>query len=290
MYSKLTITVLAAFTWILQSNAQVSQDLDAELDASSDQHMREELGVNPITAPEIRDLLKELDLFRPIPIDLISTNKRDAVFSNRMQTAMHFGSLVADGFMLTLAERPKDLEDVGRALIRQATNLGVGDRLTRRSKSLLEKSGRGDWIGMRQELVETQDDVEETMMQLRDEEIAHMISLGGWLRGFQLATHSAASNYFPTRAAGLVRVEVIEYFIDRLDTLHPRTKSTELVASLAGKLAALRAMSADLGERPPTKEEVVAMRDLADEIFLLTVSPVNDEGKIVGPPQILTSQ
>jgi hypothetical protein len=258
------------------------------LEESGEQHMREELGVNPITAPAIRNLLHDLDQYRPIPLDIIAMNRRDLTFPNRLQTALHFGSMVADGFMLTLAERPQDIEDIGRALIRQANNLGVGDRLTRRSKSLLEKSSRGDWIGMREELIATQGDVEDAMMELRDEEIAHLVSLGGWMRGFQLAANATAENYFPTRAEGLVNDEVMEYFLERLSTLHPRMRSTELVTTLTNKLGAIREIGREANGRAPTREEVIQMRDLANELFLVTVSPVNEEGKISGPPMVNT--
>jgi hypothetical protein len=268
--------------------AQTAEQIERMLEESGEQHMREELGVNPITAPAIRNLLHDLDQYRPIPLDIIAMNRRDLTFPNRLQTALHFGSMVADGFMLTLAERPQDIEDIGRALIRQANNLGVGDRLTRRSKSLLEKSSRGDWIGMREELIATQGDVEDAMMELRDEEIAHLVSLGGWMRGFQLAANATAENYFPTRAEGLVNDEVMEYFLERLSTLHPRMRSTELVTTLTNKLGAIREIGREANGRAPTREEVIQMRDLANELFLVTVSPVNEEGKISGPPMVNT--
>lgn len=266
--------------------SQGADQLEIMLDESSELHMREELGVNPITAPAIRNLLNQLDQFRPVPMELIAQNKRDLTFANRLQTAMHFGSLVADGFMLTLAERQADIEDIGRALIRQANNLGVGDRLTRRSKSILEKSSRGDWIGMRQELINTQGDVEDAMMELRDEEVAHLVSFGGWLRGFQLSTNATADNYFPSRAEALVNDEVMEYFQDRLSTLHPQMLQTELVTGIRNKLGQIREIGIAAKGRAPTREEVEQMRTLANEIFLLSVSPVNEEGRIIGEPQI----
>jgi hypothetical protein len=266
--------------------AQTADQLEIMLDESSEQHMRDELGVNPITAPAIRNLLNQLDQFRPVPMELIAQNKRDISFANRLQTAMHFGSLVADGFMLTLAERQADIEDIGRALIRQANNLGVGDRLTRRSKSILEKSSRGDWIGMRQELINTQGDVEDAMMELRDEEVAHLVSFGGWMRGFQLSANATAENYFPSRAESLLNDEVMEYFQDRLSTLHPRMLQTELVTGIRNKLGEIRNIGLQSKGRAPTREEVGQMQTLANEIFLLSVSPVNEEGQVVGSPQI----
>jgi len=276
--------VLGAWmVWLVAGSARGQQDIDSELKQSSDEHMREELGVNPITTPSIQDILKQLEIFRPIPLDLIDAANRDAVFNNRLQTAMHFGSLVADGFMLTLAERPKDVQDVGRALIRQARALGVGERLTKRSKSLLDYSDKGDWIGMRQELVRTQQDVETSMLELRDEQMAHMISLGGWLRGFQLGANCTAGSYSPNKARILGNVEILDYFLDRLSTLHPRLKKTEFVKVLTERLMGIRNLITENQGRILTPEQVATVRDLANEAEAAAMARVDEEGSFEKP-------
>lgn len=269
--------IIASLAGMLVASAQT--DIQAELKASSDEHMREELGVNPITSPSIANLLKDLELFRPIPLKLIEQSVHEASFNNRLQTALHFGSLVADGFMLTLAERQQDVQNIGRDLIRQSRALGVGDRLTKRSKSLLELSDKGDWAGMRQELVRTQEDVEASMMELRDEEMAHMISLGGWLRGFQLGANSTAEKYSAEKAAILGRVEIMDYFLDRLDTLNPRLKKTEMVTSLVGAIKKIRLLIIETQGAFPTADQVAKLRDLSDEAERIATSRVDDEGR-----------
>ena len=255
-----------------------------ELEQASDDHMRAELGVNDITAPSIAQILKDLGTFTPVPLEIIGANPRDAVFDNRLQTSLHFGSLVADGFMLTIAQRSQDIQDVGRALIRQSRALGVGDRLARRSKSLFELSDKGDWQGMREELVRTQSDVEKSMIDLRDEEMAHMISLGGWLRGFQLAANSCSQNYSADKARILGRPEIMDYYIDRLDTLHPRLRKTEFVTVITVKLRELRTLASSAEGRTPTEAEIIALRNLADAIEAIVFGPVNAEGAIIKAP------
>lgn len=275
--------VFSTLAVCLQAAGLCAQDIDAELKQSSQDHMREELGVNPITTPSIQEILKQLELFRPVPLELIDSAKRDAVFNNRLQTAMHFGSLVADGFMLTLAERPKDVQDVGKALIRQARALGVGERLTKRSKSLLELSDKGDWLGMRQELVRTQQDVETSMLELRDEEMAHMISLGGWLRGFQLGANSTVTSYTPNKAKTLGNAEILEYFLDRLSTLHPRLKKTEFVKTLTERLRGILNQITETQGQVLTAEQVAKVRDLANEAEAAAVAKVDEEGNFEKP-------
>ena len=275
--------VFSTLAVCLQAAGIFAQNIDAELKQSSEDHMREELGVNPITTPSIQEILKQLELFRPVPLELIDSAKREAVFNNRLQTAMHFGSLVADGFMLTLAERPKDVQDVGKALIRQARALGVGERLTKRSKSLLELSDKGDWLGMRQELVRTQQDVETSMLELRDEEMAHMISLGGWLRGFQLAANSTVTTYSANKAKTLGNVEIVEYFLDRLSTLHPRLKKTGFVKVLTERLRGILNQINETQGQILTPEQVMKVRDLANEAESAAVAKVDEEGNFEKP-------
>lgn len=279
MTSRRSIVLIALFASLSCLHAQ--EPTEKELQAESEQYMRDELGVNDITAPSIAQILKDFSTFQPISMDIISANPREASYDNRLQTSLHFGSLVADGFMLTIAERPQDIQDVGRALIRQSRALGVGDRLTKRSKSLFEASDKGDWQAMREELVRTQSDVEKSMLDLRDEQMAHMISLGGWLRGFQLAVNSAAQKYSVDRARILGNSAIMEYYLDRLSTLHPRLRKTEFVTVLIAKLKELTAVATGAKDQTPTEAEVKKMRDIVNEMEAIVLGPVDADGKIV---------
>lgn len=278
------IPIIASVGLILTLSARAQNDIEAELKASSDEHMREELGVNPVTSPSIATLLNDLEAFRPVPLNLLEDGTREATFNNRLQTAIHFGSLVADGFLFTIAERPKDVQDVGKELIRQARALGIGERLTKRSKSLLDLSDKGDWIGMRQELVRTQEDVENTMMELRDEEMAHMVSLGGWLRGFQIGATSTAEKYSTAKANILAKADVIDYFIDRLDTLNPDLKKTEMVTALVEGIKKIRLVLIETQGETPTETQVAKLKQLANEAQSIATAHLDNEGRFTKKP------
>jgi len=279
MTSRLLIASLALSTALSTLPAQ--EDYDKELEKDSQDHMREELGVNEITTPSIQQVLKDLESFQPAPPAVLESLNRDGTFENRLQTALHFGALVADGFVLTLAQRQADVEDIGRALIRQSRALGVGDRLTKRSKVLLEHSSKGDWVGMREELVKTQTDVEQSMMDLHDEEMAHMISLGGWLRGFQIAANNCAEKFTPAKAAILANPDIIDYYLDRLDTLHPRLKKTELVTTMIARLKELRTLATPAPGQTLTIDDVKKMQELSNQLMAIALGPVDSEGNIL---------
>lgn len=278
------LAILSIGAWLGATGAQAQDDGDAvgeDLSEGSASHMREELGVNDTTAPAIQKLLLDLDSFQPIPMKLVESDDLNATFPNRFQTALHFGIVVADGFVIVINQRPQSIQNIGRALLNQARALGVGDTLTRRAASLIDLGQKGDWAKLREELIKTQSDVEGAMMNLHDEEMAHLISFGGWLRGFQLAVNATADNYTLQRAAGLKRLDVMSYFIDRLDTLNPRLKQTPLVALLLSKLKTIYAISSKAGERPPSESEVKEMRVLADEMIAAVLSKTDDKDKLL---------
>ena len=246
-----------------------------------DDFAREELGVNELTTPSIQRLFTELEVFKPVPVSLIADTDFDRIYNNRFQTSLNFGALICDGFFAVVAEQKSLIQNIGRSLLRQAKSLAVGQRLTRHANSLLDLGQRGDWGALKLELIKTQNDVEEAMVELRDEEMAHMVSLGGWLRGFEIGAMVTAEHYTPQRAAGLMKIDVMDYFLDRLSTLNPRLKNTELVTAIVSRLQSIRAIAGQAADRAPSLSEVQQMRDLAVEINKITSAQVDTDGRII---------
>ena len=246
-----------------------------------DEFAREELGVNELTTPSIQRLFTELEAFKPVPVSLIADTDFDRIYNNRFQTSLNFGALICDGFFAVVAEQKPLIQNVGRSLLRQAKSLAVGQRLSTHANSLLELGQRGDWAELKLELIKTQADVEQAMIELRDEEMAHMVSLGGWLRGFEIGTVVTAGNYSPQRAGALMNPEVMDYFLDRLQTLNPKIKKTELVTAITSRLQTIRAIAGEAVDRVPSKSEVERMRDLAVEINKIMSAKVDNEGNLI---------
>ena len=240
------------------------------IDESATQHLREELGVNELTTPLVGKVFSDLELFQPPPLGLVRSFDLKQSFPNRFQTALQFGALVANGFVATIARQKQLIIDTGRALIREANTLSAGQRLTSRSRALFDLSERNDWQGLRMELNATQEDVEDSMLELKDGEMADLVSLGGWLRGFQLAAHVTSDHYTSEKASALVRPAVMDYFIARMDCLSPSMKKRPIVITIASRLKTIRAIA--VPGKPPTEGDVVRMRDLADEAMKAALS------------------
>jgi hypothetical protein len=69
--------------------------------------------------------------------------------------------------------------------------------------------------------------------------------LGGWIRGLQIGAASVAADYSPERAKTLRNLELLDYYLDRLNTLSPRLKRSELIQKITAQLEAVRAIFKD---------------------------------------------
>jgi hypothetical protein len=215
-------------------------EVQEDSDMATDSHFREELGVNQYTTPSIEQLFNTLDSLKPIPIQELTRPPRALRLDNRVKFALSFGILIGDGFLAIEGEEVKAIEPLGRELLRRAKGLGVQQRVARHSKQLLDLAKQSDWKGLRKELIITQKDVESAMLDLRDEEMVHLLSLGGWIRGLEIGAASVAADFSAERASKLRQLDLLDYYLQRLDTLSTPLKSMALIAQIISGLKEVR--------------------------------------------------
>lgn len=240
-------------------------------DLSKDPHFREELGVNQYTAPSIESLFQTLDSLKPIPIQQLSRTPQTLRINNRVKFALSFGVLIGDGFLAVAGEDSKSIESLGRELLRRAKGLGVEQRVTRHSKQLLNLAGQSKWRELRKELIITQKDVELAMLDLRDEEIAHLLSLGGWIRGLEIAAACVTSTFTPERAAKLRQLDLLDYYLQRLGDLSPSLKATPWMINIVQGLTAIRQKLSS--PQPLTKEDCALIQTTAHDLVSVIETP-----------------
>lgn len=215
------------------------------------EHEQEEAGINPYTAPSVAEVFQQLDDLSPLPFEQLKRDFPQAAHASREQMGMVFGGLVADGFLIVESKRSNLVEDLGRILLRQAKSLGVGDRVIRHSASLTDLGKKGDWPAVRKELIATQQDVEQAMIELRDQKLAHLISLGGWLRGLEICAGAVEDRYTPDRAAALWQRDLVNYFAEEMETLPPTTAHKPLFEKVRKGLGEIRDLLNRAPEAPP---------------------------------------
>ena len=235
-------------------------------DLVDDPHVREEMGVNIYTAPSLGKIIEDLSFLRPAVLpNTFDKARLEANYSNRFQLALNFGSHIADGLIMAENEVPEGYNDLGRALLKQARALGVDEEMLRRSQSVRDLAEKKKWNALRKELVGAQHEVEAGLVRLRDEEIAHFIALGGWLRGLVASTAAVQADYSPQRAAKLLRPDLLDYFVERLDESGLAGKrGTPLLQRIAQDLKSMEALlrsGLQQSDLPRLKELVTGLND-----------------------------
>lgn len=250
---------IAAFLCAATGN---SPAVAQEKPQTADDYQREELGVNPYTAPSVEEIFQQLDDLKPLPFDLLKREFPQGSHAGREHMGMIFGGLIADGFLIVECEKKNLVDDLGRVLLKQARSLGVEDRVMRHSASLTELGRSGNWSAMRRELDATQEDVEHAMVELKDQKLAHLISLGGWLRGLEISAGAVEADYSPERARGLWQRDIINYFAEEIKTLPPAVAHTPLFDKVRAGVDAIRIL---LDKAPPDDMSAAEVKALHAE-------------------------
>ncbi len=237
------------------------------------EHIREELGINEFTAPSIAQIFAEFEALKPLPFDKVWRDLPEATPQDRPRLALSAGQAIADGFLAVAAQKQSRIEPVGRVLLKLAKGLGVGDHIAKHSKGILEMALRKHWAGVQRELVRAQAEVEAGMMALKDEEIAHLVSLGGWLRGLEITASVVHETYSAERARTLIQPELFDYFTDRINTLNPALKKTAVITLIQRNLQEIGPLTRKPVDTPIPPADVKKIRDLAREINQAIATP-----------------
>ena len=249
-------------------------------DLIGDEHVREEFGVNRFTTPSIKKLFEQLDELGELPYAELKREIPKTIPRERTLVALGLGTLISDGFLVVQSEEIEELENIGRAVLKQAQVLGAGKRVTKYTKSILENSVLGKWDKLKEELSKTQADVEAEMVMLRDVDIANLVALGGWIRAFEIAAVTTQKNYSNEKAVKLARTDLIAYFVETLQGLEPKLRERAHLIQINKDLESLLA---NLGghdpesENPkpkiiPTKEDVAELAKKARDILAIIQS------------------
>jgi len=223
-------------------------------DLIDDPNVREELGVNKFTAPSIKLIFDDLDKLAPLPADELVREMPKRMPLDRTDLALEIGFLIADGFMAVQGGHMAKIEPLAKDLQRYGRALGAGNRVNRHAASLLENARKNNVVALKKELTATQRDVETDLIHLRDVDLAHLISLGGWLRALEVSAHAVDKKYTDERARKLYREDIADYYAGVIGSLDPRISERENLKQMRKLILELRDMMIlKEGEKPAQK-------------------------------------
>ncbi len=151
---------------------------------------------------------------------------------DRVQVALLLGSVISEGFIAVEAEDTERVKELGRDVLTLADAINVRKSVLIRSKSIIEKADHHDWHGIRVEFDGALQDVRAAMDEMNDEDLAQLVSLGGWLRGTHVLTSIVDEHYSVAGAELLHQPELLHYFDRCVSKMSPRLRKNPLVARI----------------------------------------------------------
>lgn len=240
-------------------------------DLLDDAHVREELAVNEFTAPSISKLFDTLQFLMPLPIAEVARKMPARMSQDRADLAIELGFLIADGFLVVQAEQLDQVEELAKDLTRYGKALGAGDRVNRHAASLLDSAKNKNVEQLKKELTATQRDVEQELVSLRDADLAHLISLGGWIRALEVSTVAVDKQFSPERARKVMREDIADYYTESVAGLEPRISERPNYLAMRDILAGLRTEMVLENGKDPTPELMVEIRKQAAKLVELAL-------------------
>ncbi len=240
-------------------------------DLVDDEHLKEELGVNEFTAPSISKLFDTLQFLMPLPLVETQRVVNERMPLDRADLAIELGFLIADGFLVVQAGQMDQVERLATELTRYGKALGAGDRINRHAASLLESAKKQDIPQLKKELAATQKDVEAELVSLRDADLAHLISLGGWIRALEVSSVAVDKQFSVERATKIMREDIADYYTEIVAGLEPRISERPNYITIRELLSGLRNEMVIGENEDPTQEKVKEIREQAAKLVKLAL-------------------
>jgi len=143
--------------------------------------------------------------------------------------------------------------------------------VNRHAASLLDSAKNKDVAQLKKELSSTQRDVETELVILKDADLAHLISLGGWIRALQVSTVAVDNQFSAERARKVMREDIADYYTESVAGLEPRISERPNYLAMRNLLSGLRNEMALEEGKEPTPETMKEIREQAAKLVELAL-------------------
>lgn len=183
--------------------------------------------------------------------------------------ALNLGVRAADGFLAIQARDKARLGEMIVVIITLAEELMVEKTILDKSKKFEDLSKRDQWDALHKELDILREDVVREINRLGDQDVALLVSAGGWIEGLRAATKVLNGKYDAVASSVLYQPKLCDYFSERLKTIGPEAQKTPAVKQLMAKLPEIKAL-VDVGyQKPVPKENVTKLNAISSELIQL---------------------
>lgn len=197
-----------------------------------------------VAVPVPREIFRSLDQFRDAnwPAVKHPDIAHWKSHGDQAQIATLLGVVIAEGFIAVEAKDSTEVKNLGNSVLSLARGLGIRERALRRSRSIMELADKNEWSEARKEWDGVLSDLETGMIELKSEQLAQLVSLGGWLRGTEALSALILQNYSPERSNLIRQSELINYLEKQLRSMSSDIQARPIVVKLLAGLKTIRSV------------------------------------------------
>lgn len=198
--------------------------------------------------------------------------RRDVkINANRSRTALLFGLVISEGFIAVQAEDQDEVKRIGREVLSLSGALGVKSAVQGHASAIVEGAESNNWKSVRKELDRTRQTVIDTMNELRDNEFAELVSIGGWLGGTRALAALVTDRFSADASELLNQPDLLIQIARRFRELPPGSKEGRMFDQVSSTLENLKPlMKTDESGRisPAAVEQIFQLTTgLTDAVF-----------------------
>ena len=161
-------------------------------------------------------------------------------FGQHPQVALYLGTIIAEGFIAVEAEDAGAVTDIGKSVLSLAKALGVEKEVSSRAKAIIDAADQKDWKLVRKELDGALGEVRGAMKAIGSADYAHLVSLGGWLRGTEALCEVVDKNYTKDGADLLRQKMLLDFFDGILKSIAKRKPVNPLLPKMRTGLTSIQ--------------------------------------------------
>ena len=265
----LALSVIAAFltaSATAQQQALPSPQSAPTSNPLSADELKQAASIDAVTVPTPGEFFAAIEKggkpnwssqYRP-PVSIKSTN--------RAQTALNLGTLIADGYIAVEAQDGQQVKNVGKDVLTLAKKLSVSQSVLARGESISQFAESNAWNQLNEELEATQNEVKKALQENRDTDLITLVSIGGWVRGTQVVTGLILQNYNPDDAKLLRQPALVGFLNAKLTQLPDRLRNDPLVQKVKTDINSIQKMVSYPTDHIPTVDEVKQLNDAASKL------------------------
>jgi len=198
------------------------------------------------------------------------TPEKSNKYAGSVKIALNLGSRCTDGIMMVYGEKKSSdqaLDDLGQTILKLTEDLGLENNLKGIDplKGALKSKNQDE---IRKSIDNLFAESELFLRQRDDNDLAMLVSLGGWIELMYYASGELSTNYQPQSSKVLALDNIVSVYINALSKLKTFVQESPVLLTIAKQLPDIKKLMDNPTDQPISQEAVKGIYAIAKNLKL----------------------